>query len=225
MTNQTPPAVSDDQYGKVEQVLRDIVRKGKINSPEFQYVLGHPSFAKELDTVVNDKVTEYRLSKPLLERPPFMTIQIGTFKNVKAMRQALKDKKINISAWASDLMDRMTLTAKPATLKLYRATNAELGLPKGSTVAQSFEAIARFGGEKLPAEAGPQYRLQNLDQKLGEWELMYMDPIIGRGGYPRVFGVGHYGGGLWLNGHTASPDYFYDAGSVWVFGRKRPVGA
>ena len=81
--------------------------------------------------------------------------------------------------------------------------------------------IGKKKAEKLPAEAGPQYRLQNPDQKLGEWELMYMDPITVRDGFPDVFDVGHRSDGLWLRGYDAGPDSFYDAGDVWVFGRKR----
>lgn len=229
MTSQTPPAVpvSEDQLAKWLQVTQDRIRKGKLDSPTFQYILGHSNLAGQLDEMFDSMATEYRLNKLLIERPPFMSIQIGTFENVKAMRQALKDAKCNVSDYASDLMDdlmdRMTLVAEPTTLDLYKATNAELGLTQGGTIAQSFEAIAKFGGVKLPAEAGPQYRLQNSDQKLGEWELMCMDPIAGRYGYPCVFCVAHDGGGLWLDGRFARPGYFYFADFVWVFGRKRPA--
>jgi len=165
---------------------------------------------------------EYRQSIPLINRPPFATIQIGTFRKVRQLRQALTDKKFRVSDYAGDLMDRMTLVPKPTTLDLYRATNAELGLTQGGTVAQSFEAIAKIGGEKLPAEVGPYYRLNNPDQPLGQWELMYMDPITDRDGYPRVFYVEHDKDGLWLYGYYAYPEHFDNAEYVWVFGRKRP---
>jgi len=225
MTSQTPPVVpvSEDQLEKWMQVTRDRIRDGKLDRPAFQYILGHSDLVPQLDKMFGSMADEYRLSKPLMERPPFMSIQIGTFEDVKALRRALKAAKCNVSDWAGDLMDRMPLATEPMTIDLYRATNAELGLTKGGTVAQSFAAIAKFGGEKLPAEAGPQYRLQNPDQKLGEWELVYMDPIPDRLGCPYVFYVAHYEDGLWLRGYIASPDYFCFAGGVWVFGRKRPA--
>lgn len=225
MTNQTPLVVSEDQLAKWMQVTQDRIRKGNLDLPTFQYILGHPDLVPQLDKMFCGMATEYRLSKPLTERPPFATIQIGTFKKVKDLRQAFTDSNFRISDWARDLMDRITLVSEPTTLDLYRATNAELGLTQGGTVAQTFEAIAKFGGVKLPAEAGPQYRLQNTNQKLGEWELMYMDPITSRSGYPSVFYVAHGGDGLWLVGSRARPDDFYPADGVWVFGRKRSVGA
>lgn len=227
MRNQTPPVVpvSEDQYAKWLQVTQDRVRKGNIDLPTFQYILGHQELVPQLEKMFTDMATEYRLSKPLIERPPFATIQIGTFKNLNDLRSALKNAKCNVSDYADDLLGRITLATEPMTLDLYRASNAELGLTKGGTVAQTFEAIDKIGGEKLPAETGPQYRLQNLDQKLGEWELIYMDPIFGRYGYPCVFYVAHYEDGLWLRGNYARPDGFFDADSLWVFGRKRSVGA
>ncbi|MCL5406999.1 MAG: hypothetical protein M1429_00665 [Patescibacteria group bacterium] len=192
---------------------------------DLQDAMSHPEFKTSHHTLLDRLAVEYRLSKPLIERPPFATIQIGTFKNLNNLRSALKNAKCNISSYADDLFGRVTLATEPMILDLCRASNAELGLTQGGTVAQTFEAIAKIGGEKLPAEAGPQYRLQNLDQKLGEWELIYMDPIIDRVGCPDVFSVEHGKGGLWLYGYNASPDYFYHAEFVWVFSRKRSVGS
>jgi hypothetical protein len=187
--------------------------------------MSHPEFKRRHHTLLDELTREYVQMLPLLERPPFATIQVGNFKNVKALRQALSDNNRKVSDWGNDILGRITLVSEPTTIDLYKATNAELGLTQGGTVAQTFEAIAKIGGEKLPAESGPQYRLQNSDQKLGEWELMYMDPITDRYGDPSVFRVERDEGGLWLCGGAADPDDIYYAEDVWVFGRKRPVAA
>jgi len=225
--HQTPPAVAEpvspDQLAKWMEVTQARIRKGNLDLPIFQYILGHPDLVPQLDTMFGGMAAEYRQNIPLINRPPFMTIQIGTFRKVKQLRQALTDKEFRVSDYASDLMERMTLVAEPMTIDLYRATNAELGLTKGGTVAQSFEAITKVGGIKLPPEVGPYLRLNSPDQPMGEWELVYMDPIADRNGYPSVFHVGHDRDGLWLNGSIARPEDFYSAGIVWVFGRKRPA--
>ena len=163
-----------------------------------------------------------RQSIPLINRPPFATITIGTYRKVKELKRALTNAGNRISDYASDLMDRMPLVSAPETWDLYGVSNAELGLTQGGTVAQSFKALAKVGDVKLPAEAGPYLRLAMSDQPLGQWELMYMDPIADRGGCPGVFNVGRGRGGLWLDGGDADPEHFCHAEDVWVFGRKRP---
>ncbi len=224
MINQTPPTavVSDAQVAKWEQITRDCLRKGGLDGPTFQYILGHKDLAGQLGQIFSELAAEYRQSKPLLERPPFASIQVGTFKAVDELRQALLDGGFHISDWASDLMGRpeFILVPEPTELKLYSATNEELGFPNGCTVAESFAALERIGAVKLPPEAGPQYRLQYPDQPMGEWRLMYMDPIAGSDGDLRVFDVGRHGGGLWLSGDCASPGRFCRGDRGWVFGRK-----
>lgn len=150
----------------------------------------------------------------------FARIQIGTYKTFRELRHALADGGYRVSDYAIGLMNRMTLVLEPKTLDLYWATNAELGLTHGGTVEQSFEAIAKIGGEKLPAEAGPQYCLQSPDQPMGRMELMCMDPIPAPRDYPSVFGVERDEGGRRLCGCYAYPRYFNCAEDVWVFGRK-----
>lgn len=222
MQTQTPPEVTDGQYGKLEDVARDLVRKHKVNGTEFQYTLGHPSFASRLGTILSDLANEHRLTQPLIERPPFATIEVGTYKTAEDLRQALTEGGFRIGDWASNLMSRpeFTLRAEPAKLDLYVASNAELGYPNGCTVAQSFEALEKIGAIKLPPEAGAQYRLQYKDQPLGEWRLMYMDPITDSHGYLLVFHVVHHDDGLWLYSYYAYPEDFCHGGKIWVFARK-----
>jgi hypothetical protein len=222
MQTQTPPEVTDGQYGKLEDVARDLVRKYRINGTEFQYLLGHSSFASRFGEILNDLANEHRLTQPLIERPSFATIEVGTYKTTDDIRQALAAGNFRIGDWASDLMNRpeFTLLTEPAKLDLYMASNAELGYPNGCTVAQSFEALEKIGAVKLPPEAGAQYRLKYADQPLNEWRLMYMDPITGSDGGLGVFSVERDGGGLWLDGRYAGPGRFYGGDYVWVFARK-----
>ncbi len=191
------------------------------NTADLQDAMSHPDFKPRHHKLLDELAAEYRQSKPLIERPPFASIQVGTFKSVEDLRQALLSGGFRIGEWASDLMARpqFTLVAEPAELKLYRVTNAELGYPKGCRVAEMFAAIERIGGVKLPPEAGAQY-LPHSDLPLGEWRLMYQEPIPDSDGCPRVFDVAHDGYGRWLRSYYADPGRFCYGHRVWVFGRK-----
>ncbi len=211
--------VSEGLAELLGRMVKDASCKYPGGTDKLELVKGDPDFISELYRHFDARAKKRAQDLSIITRSPFATIKIGMFKNVRAMRRALSDNKCRVSDYASELMDLMILAKEPMTLDLYRASNAELGLTQGGSVAQSFEAITKIGGVKLPAEAGPQYHLQNTNQKLDEWKLMYMDPITDNSGYLSVFSVGH-DRGMWLHGDNARPDGFYSAVHVWVFGRK-----
>ena len=156
----------------------------------------------------------------LAERPPFATIQIGTFGSGGDLRKALLDGGYRISGDADDILARINVAPKPTVLDLYRVTNTELGLPPCETLSdEAFEAIRKIGGEKLTAEVGPQYRLQ-MPGQTGECVLIYMDPIRGSNRVPLLFGIENYEDGLWLRG-CRGPQEVCSAVRIWMFGRRR----
>ena len=212
----TPECAVD--YGRRCQAIGQERR----NTADLQDAMSHPDFKPRHHQLLDELAAEYRQTLPLIERPAFATIQIGTFKEIADLRQALTAGGFRIGDWASDLMGRpeFTLVAEPTEVKLYAATVAELGYPNGCTVAEIIAAIEKIGGVKLPAEAGPQYRLQCLDQLLGEWRLMYQEPITDSDGGLEVFHVVRDESGRWLHSGYAGPEDFYDGDGVWVFGRK-----
>ena len=207
----------DDYLRRIEEICKE-----RRNSQDVQHAMSNPNFKTEQHRLMDRLAAEYVCNLPLIERPPFATIEVGTFKTVADLRQTLVASNFRIGNWASDLLDRpeFTLLTEPAKLDLYMASNAELGYPNGCTVAQSFEALEKIGAVKLPPEAGAQYRLRYADQPLNEWRLMYMDPIADSIGCLEVLAVVRNDGGLWLYGDYASPSYFYVGGGVWVFARK-----
>ena len=184
-------------------------------------ITGHPEFASQTHELWDRLAVEQAIRMPLIERPSFATIEVGTFKTVLDLKQALTDGKFRISDWVNNLMGRpkFTLLTEPAKLDLYMASNAELGYPNGCSVRESFEALEKIGAVKLPPEAGAQYRLQYADQFLGEWRLMYMDPITDSNDTLWVFDVGRHDDGPWLSCYCADPDDFCNGDEVWVFAR------
>lgn len=195
----TPPAVSDDQYGKVEQVFRDIVRKGNIVGPELQHVLGHPDFVKELSTIVNSKVAEYRQKLPLVERPSWKTIELCTCNSPNALRKELIDAGFRIGEWGDDILKRIKVVGKKVSLDLYLFTVGEL-CGKNSPWKDIWAKLDELGFAKVPAETGAELRKQYPDQPVGEWVWIVMEPITDSDGILGVFDVGCDSVGRWLSG-------------------------
>lgn len=218
MSNQTPPVVpvSEDQYAKWLQVTQDRIRKGNIDLQTFQYILGHPELVPQLEKMFTGMTTEYRRTRPLIERHG-QKLQLGVRKSSEEMRQALLAKGCQISNLGGDILNRITLVSAPMEIEVIEATNAELGYPNGCTVAQTCEAGLKLGWELCEHEVGPECLLQDLDLPNGS---VAMKPIADSDGRLRVFGVEHDDDGRWLSGYYGHPDYFYYGDDVWLFRRK-----
>jgi len=219
MKNQTPP-VSTEQYAKLEQVVREIVRKGKISGSEFQHVLGHPDFVKELEMNINNKVAENRQKLAFTERPAWKTIQTGTHKSVNDLRQAVIDGDNRIGDWGGDILKRIKVANEETEIELFQATVAELGFTNGASWSDIKAKLDEFGFGICPAEVGPQLRLQYTDQPMDEWIWVVMDPVAGSDGVPRVFFVERNSLGRWLRGFRGRPDDVLGGGYRLVFRRK-----
>jgi hypothetical protein len=226
MEIQTPPAVTDGQYGKLEDVARDLVRKHKVNGTEFQFVLGHPGFASRFGAIINELANEHRRTLPLIERPPFLMIRVGTLKTEEDFRQALSqtDPICNISKWAGDIMSKPDFSAAipqvEEDVEFVYASNEELGYPNGCTRLQTYEAGLKLGWKLCLPSDGPEIRRHYLNQPLGEWLLVAMEPIKGSDGSLKVFRVGRRGGGAWLGGDYGNPAFVWGASNRWLFRRK-----
>jgi hypothetical protein len=164
--------------------------------------------------------------------PTWKTIKLGTFKSVNELSTALTSKGFEIDQyWAAPMLNNhVTLAPAETEIELVKVTARQLGFdrntPRGEIYARAFEA----GLEVLPAEAGPQLRLQCLDEPRLEGEpiLIGMEPIGGE--HPRVFALRvefpdeRYSSrtkiGLWLKTGNADPYGLCDLDlHHWVFGR------
>lgn len=221
MPDQTPPAVTEEQFQKMIDVVRGLVRKDGITGREFQHVLGHPGFAKGLG-FITDLVTGYRQSLPPLERPVWKTIRIGNHPDNGALRQTVLDNGYRISNWADDILGKVGVTTEPEEIDLVIVTVAELGFPNGGTREKIYSRAESLGLMLCPAEVGPQLRLQYPadEQPLNEWLLVAMEPIKVSDGYLEVFYVARHAYGAWLGSSYDSPGHVWHASGRWVFCRK-----
>ena len=140
---------------------------------------------------------------------------------MKTIIKEMKEKKINISDYAMDMLKSkdFTVLKESESEILIRLKVGDLGFPKGKypTTDEIYKRIEELGLELCPPETGPQYRLQYMNQPMGEWFRVGRKQITGRGGYPSVFGLVRYENGLWLYDCWAEPSREWDPGSAFVF--------
>lgn len=147
------------------------------------------------------------------------TITLGTHKDLKALKAALKTAKCKVSDYANDLLGKpaFTLASEQTEVDLVVRSVKELGFEGNATYAQICAKAVELGLELCPPEVGPQLRLQYKDQPRDEWLRIAMEAITDSGGYRYVFGVGHVGGGLWLGWGYGDPDYVWSPDFRFVF--------
>jgi hypothetical protein len=154
----------------------------------------------------------------------FKTIKLGTgLKTADDFRKAIKENKMRISDWASDILGKpaFTVAAEETELDLVVVSVAELGFKNGATREQIYARAKELGLDLCPAEVGPQLCLQDKDQINREWWVVAMEPITDSDGSLELFRVRRDGSGLWLRSCYASPGYVWDADDRFVFSRRK----
>lgn len=136
-----------------------------------------------------------------------------TGKNGEEIERELKEKNINISEYASDMLKKL-FASTPKHLDLVRLTVKDLGFPNGATTDAIYKRAEELGLELCPQDTGPNFRLQNFTP---DWIYIAMKQITDRGGSPCVFYLRRCGDGLWLFSRWASPDVRWDDDSECAF--------
>lgn len=138
------------------------------------------------------------------------------------LEEELKQAGKKLSQNGSYILQRIGTFDTPEEIDLVWVAVQDLGLPQGGTfleIMRSADAL-RFL-RRCPAEVGPYLRLADDQQPMNTWYTIAMDPIAGRDGGPRVFGLGRRGGGLWLDDRWADPDLGWDPGRRLVFALRK----
>ena len=191
------------------------------NPKDLDGAMRHPKFNERHHQLLDELAKEYEASRPIMERAPWMTIQLGTNKSNQDLRKELEKNDHRISDWGSDILKKTDVATELTEVDLIVLSNAELGSPDGCTVAQTYEAAQKLGLELCPAEVGPQLRLQYTNQPMDEWLLVAMDPITDSDGTLSVFRVVRHEDGSWLIGYYGRPDRHWFGDYRWVFVRRK----
>jgi len=180
---------------------------------EAQWVIKHP---KEAIAVFIKAIRD--CEERILQT--WKTIELGTGpKDANAFCQAIERIGGQVSKYARDIMGKtdFTVLTKKITLDLVKLSVFDLGFENDATLKEIYERAISLGLKLLPAEAGPQLRLQYLDQPIGEWLIMAMEPIEDSDGDLSVFGVECGDDGPWLRTRYGRPVDVWDSGIIFVF--------
>ncbi|WP_027572161.1 DUF1127 domain-containing protein [Bradyrhizobium sp. WSM1743] len=155
--------------------------------------------------------------------PVWKTIAIGTFRDPIALRNAMSAMGCGVGDSAAEVLARpaFTLSGQKTEVELLSVSAAELGLQGETASLQKIYAHAqRLGLGLAPAEVAPQLRLQYLDQPIGEFLIIAMEPIRTWAGEPIILTVANGGAGLILIGQDAHDDADVSVTSRFVFVRR-----
>ncbi|KYK47337.1 hypothetical protein A1D31_31720 [Bradyrhizobium liaoningense] len=156
--------------------------------------------------------------------PVWRKTTVGTFPDSVALRNALNARGCGVGELASEIMARpaFTLNTAKADLELVTVSAAELGFQTETVLlGQIYARAQQLGFGLAPAEIAPQLRLQYLDQPIGEFLTIGMNPIKTSKGAPVILNVANGGAGLILIGQDGRADAEIFVGSVFVFLRSK----
>ena len=154
------------------------------------------------------------------------TISIGTFPDTLALLTALSATGCGVGNSAAEALARpaFTLSGTRTAVTLLTVTAADLGL-RGETVPlrKIYELAQQLGFRLAPPEIAPQLRLQYLDQPVGEFLVIGMNPIRTWTGEEVILTVANGGAGLILIGQDGRADAEIPVTSRFVFLRSLPT--
>jgi hypothetical protein len=159
--------------------------------------------------------------------PVWKRIAVGTFRDLAALRGAMSALGCGVGNSADEIIGRptFTLSGKKTEVELVAVSPAELGFTGETATLRNVYARAQLLGLLLaPAEVAPQLRLQYLDQPIGEFLIMAMEPIRTWAGEPVILTVANGGAGLILIGQDGQEGLDLPVGSRFVFVRPGTPG-
>ena len=154
--------------------------------------------------------------------PAWKTIAIGTFTDVLALRNAMSAMGCEVGSAAAEILARpaFTLSGKKTDVELLTVSAAQLGFQgETASLTEIYARAQRLGLGLAPAEIAPQLRLQYLDQPIGEFLIIGMEPITTWAGEPIILTVANGGAGLILIGQDTRDGAEIPVTSTLVFVR------
>jgi hypothetical protein len=154
------------------------------------------------------------------------TITIGTFPDRFALLTALSAIGCGVGDSAAAALARPAFGVRGTrtAVELLTVSAADMGF-KGETVLlrQIYVLALQLGFGLAPPEIAPQLRLQYLDQPVGEFLIIGMNPIRTWTGEEVILTVANGGAGLILIGQDGRADAEIPVTSRFVFVRSLPV--
>jgi len=152
-----------------------------------------------------------------LEPKKWRTVRIGTYSSMEEFLQALSSGGFRISPSAADILKKTPLAQAETEIELVLVNPRNLGFTERPRRDEIYNRAQELGLDLLPAEVGPQLRLQYADQLRDELLMIGMDPIADSGRYLREFYVERDEQGHWLGAYWGLPSEVWHLDSLWVF--------
>ncbi|MBR0824198.1 hypothetical protein JQ596_01525 [Bradyrhizobium manausense] len=152
------------------------------------------------------------------------TITLGTFADPLRLRSKLNDMGCSVGGQAAEILARPTfiLGSRKTDVELVLVSPIQLGFTSDVVTLTDVYARARqLGFELAAAEVGPQLRMQYLDQPIGEFLIIGMEPIKSWSGEPIILNVANGGAGLILIGQDGRAEAEIPATSRFVLARSQ----
>ena len=159
--------------------------------------------------------------------PIWKTIEIGSFPDSIALRNALNAADCAIGGQAEEILARpaFTVVARKMQIDLVAVSPAELGFDGDAvSLADIYVRASQLGFRPAPAEVGPQLRLQYPDQPMGEFLIVGMEPIRTWSDEPVILTVANGGAGLILIGQCGRASAKVALTSRFLFARSQEFG-
>src|SRR6185503_1712095 len=160
------------------------------------------------------------LVRSVVDVPVWRKISVGMFSNSFALRNALSAKGCAVGGLAGEILARpaFTLSGTKTFIELFAVSAAELGFETATTsLGQIYTRARQLGFELAAAEIAPQLRLQYLDQPIGEFLIIGMEPTKTWQGEPVILTVANGGAGLILIGQDGRLDAQISITSRFLF--------
>jgi len=156
--------------------------------------------------------------------PTWKTIEVGGISDSMALRNALDAANCATGSQVEEVLARpaFTVSARKMEVELVAVSPAELGFDGDHVALAAVYARAlQLGFHLAPPEVGPQLRLQYVDQPLGEFLIVAMEPIATWSGEPVILTVANGGAGLILIGQDGSASAQVPLTSRFLFARSQ----
>jgi hypothetical protein len=160
--------------------------------------------------------------RSIADLPVWKRITLGSYSNSLTLRNAMDAIGCHVGGLAAEILARpaFIVSSTRKEVALVTVSAAALGFETDTvTLVAIYERARRLGLGIAAAEIGPQLRLQYLDQPMGEFLIIGMDPIKTWSGEEVILNVANGGAGLILIGQDGSAGAAISVTSRFVFER------
>lgn len=203
--------VTGEQYydldGKLGEIKRQLRQRG-----------GYPFDIEALEKHLQDAVEGRFNMDALTVGKVFLTVKLGQYPTIDALRAVIKTDGRKISDYADQILGKITISTVEEEIDLWEVTGAELGFTEAVSRKDVYKRAVELGFAICPAEAIALARIQCND---GKWRIGGMEPITDSDGDLSILLLDGDGVDLSLDADYDGPGRLWDHDGVWVFARPR----